>query len=112
MGFSEDMARTDGLVYSMLGDDILYKAAGTSTYLAIKGFPDIADTAFGIGEIDPGRLTRRVKVSRADVPTPSSGDRWQCATLLGAGTWSQTNTEPVVKARDWIIELQRASTNV
>lgn len=112
MGFTEDMAAVDDDVDTYLGDDILYKAAGTSTYASINGFIAIAEEALGIGEIDPARLTKRVKVQRLVVPSPLAADRWQCEALFGPGTWSMTNAEPQVAGRYWVIELQRARTNI
>jgi hypothetical protein len=108
MGFSDDMKSVDDDVDAFLGDDILYKAAGTASYVGILGFIENDFAALNQHELDIAPNTRRVKVQKSLVPNPFAADRWQCA-LLGPGAWQKSNAEVVTAGRYWVIELQKAS---
>jgi hypothetical protein len=112
VGFTQDAADMDQSVDQLLGDDLLYKAAGMSLYVPLLGFATTPEQALGFGEIDVVSTTRRIKVSKLLVPTPSRADRWKCPEVLGDNVFQMMTEEAQTAGRYWIFDVQRVSTNL
>lgn len=107
MDYAAAAGRMDAAWDDRLGDTIFYSVGGAEE-VEIKGLvldPDAQDD-FASGSLDELPQRKRVKVSRAVVPSPSRADRLR-ADLLGPGRWQPTSKKPRVAGRYFIFDVQK-----
>ena len=107
MGYADKAARMDAEVDIHLGDSISYSIGGAPA-VTILGFVIDAhpDSDMGLTAHDGFPLRKRVKVNRADVPSPTRADRI-VADRLGDGVFRPRTPKPEVAGRYYIFEVER-----
>jgi hypothetical protein len=97
-----------------LGDLIQYAINGAlgGNYVAIKGRLVANEQPViprGFERMDEIQSQWRLRVSAANVPSPTKNDRVQCDAILGAGeTYRPVAADPIRDGRYWLVGLQRA----
>lgn len=101
----------DRAVEKHLGDEILYKRAGLDAqFVERRGFLIFPEPTDGLPMGDGGG-NPQLKISKTMVARPTINDRVQAAQL--EGTWrpiQPKNGRWGTAGRDWVLDLQRATS--
>jgi hypothetical protein len=103
-------ARMDAAYHAHLADRINYSIAGAAFAMIPGTVIDETEPLTGVDEFDETLGERkRVKVAKALVPVVSMQDRIQHP-RLGPGTFRPVGKHVATQGRDWIFDVQEAST--